>query len=278
MNRTRRIATGLLVALGILCVSLFIVAWWISQTFLNTARFQAAIESTLASPQITAPFAASFEDSLAARLPAGSATATQLTEAVDTTLRDPAFQAKAASVTAAYLEAATTAGPHTQPTLSLQEFRPSLERALADVAPQAAAGLPADLGSVTLPPIADVPSVAEPASLARAAPPYLLGIGISLLALAMVVTVDRPRTMRRIGIRLLVISLLPLALRLLTPWLIPLLVPAADGAIRPFVATATSDLLVDWIRAALWVAAAGIVVTGASLLWLRRTAQAATPA
>lgn len=270
-------ASRVCASFGVLCVSLFILTWWINSTFLDPARFRTAIESTLASPQLTAPFADSLEKSLAQQMPPGVASPEQLSGAVNQVLQDPAFTATVADVVSSYVAAATTDAPREQPALSLQEFRPALVQALAAVSPEAAASVPEELGSAQLPAIADVPSFAEEASTVRTAPWFLLVAAALLFVLAMVASADRPRTLRRIGIGLLLTSALPLALRFAGPTVVRVLVPSTDAAMRAMLANVTGDLMIDWVRAALWVTAAGVLTTGFAVLWIRRANATAQP-
>lgn len=148
-------------------------------------------------------------------------------------------------------------------TIDLADLRSQIETAIQQMTPTLPIVIPPVSGLTVTLPAADIPAVAKDiahnANTIRALPLWLIVGGVVLISGAMLISGDRKRTARRIGIAFLVIAVVPLLLRLVVP---PIVASIPSAGISSDVASVTAtSLIANW-----WIALLVSVFVGLALV------------
>ena len=273
MSPGRRIMVIVTVVLGLLAWSLALIGWTALGRVSDNGGFVDVTVETIQSPAgLSATSHVLVTQVDAAAKSSGNAISPQgqqaLDQAVTQVLSDPDLGTTLEGGIVAARDALAQR-PDDGITIDASALRDKLEAALKVRNPQLAAQVPlaGDL-VITVPPGQVPPAVSTAGnfiSAMRWVPLALVGGTIVLLGIAFLVTDDRSRTARRVGIALVVLGVLPLVMRLV----LPPVVGGAAGDAGSIAEVATTATIANW-----WIALLVTVVVGVAMwglgTWLRQ--------
>lgn len=261
----RRFVSGLCLALMFVAVSLAQTAWWVSGTFGDTASFRDAVRRVASDPTVMA----AMTDDLAGVLADGADLSTkqsgEMHAAVGDAVADPAF-ADTLAATLGGVHAALLAGRNPAAGLDLGAVQDQVRATLEPVDARLAAAVPREALVREIDP-GRLPWVPRVMGWIGTAVPVLVVASVFLLGLAILVSRDRPRTLRRAGFVLIASVALTVLMRFVMPAVIlPLLPP---GVIRVFGAAVVSFMLAALVPGLVITAAVGAALAAGGILWAR---------
>lgn len=274
MSPGRRVLVAVAVTLAVVAWALAVVGWTALGRVSQQQGFLDVTVETIQSPTglaLTSSALATQVDQAATAH--GDALTPQGRQTIETAITKVLSQDDLGQYLGQATEAARAAietHPDDGITIDLGALRPLLATQLQQVNPQLAARVPPASDLVITVPPAQIPSGVSTLnsllSAARWTPILLVAITIVLLAIGMLVSDDRARTFRRTGIAFMVVGILPLLMRLITP---PVVGGSIDGNPGAVAQVATTATIANW-----WIALVITLVVGVAMValgaWLRQ--------
>lgn len=267
----RRFVSGLCLTLMFVAVSLAQTAWWVSSTLGDTATFRDAVRRVAADPDVRAAMGDDLAGVLAGDADLSAKQSGELRGAVDAAVADPAF-GDALAATLGGVHAALLAGRNPAAGLDLGAVQDQVRTSLASVDPRLAAVVPRAPLVREIDP-GRLPWIPRVIGWIGTAVPLLVVAAALLLGLAVLVSRDRPRTLRRAGFVLIATVMLTLITRFVLPTMLLPLLPA--GVVRALGAAVTSFLLGALIPGLVITTAVGVALVAAGYAWSRTRARPA---
>lgn len=277
MSPGRRIVVAIAVVLAVVVWALAVVGWTALGRVSSSGGFLDVTIETIQSPTgieaTSSAITAQVEQAASAH---GDALTAQGRTTINTAVTAVLSNDDLGTYLGDGIEAARTAfeaHPDQGLTIDLSALRPQVVAQLSAVNPQLAARVPATGDLVVNVPAVNMPSGIGTLNslivLARWLLWVLLGVTVLLLAIALLVSGDRARTLRRTGIAFMAVGILPLLMRLIIP---PIVGGSIDGTPGAVAEVATSATIANW-----WIALVVTLVAGAVMIaagvWLRQPAR-----
>lgn len=278
MSPGRRVLLVVAVVIGVLAWAVAVMGWTALGRISTNAGFLDVTIETIQSP--TGIEAAS--SALAAQVEQGAvAHGAALTPQGRQTIQSAVAAVLSQEDLGQYLEQGVSAArsafeerPGDGITIDVSALRPQIVAQLETRNPQLAARVPPAGDLVVVIPPGSLPdgvgTVATLISMARWTPVVLVGVTVIFIALGLLVTDDRARTLRRTGVAFVLVGILPVLMRLIIPPVVGSAIDGTPGAVAEVAASAT---IANW-----WIALLVTVVVGAALVlagrYMRQPARA----